>query len=436
MKPNFLSIFHFPSTIYRLVFLLSLLPIFGCIRNPATHKVHARLLSPEAERKIGVETKKKILEEYRVLASTTVTSYVDRVGQRLAQVSDRPTVDYDFTVLDNDLVNAFAVPGGFVFVTRGLLEQVNDESELAMVLGHEISHVAALHGIQMIQKEMGQNALTVLGTIGVALTAGPEAMLMVANTANLFSSLYLLGYSREKELEADNLGLQYLLRAGYDPRGALRFLKKLNEMDNESAKGWDLYFRTHPPTKERIAIIESMIGRESDKLRPHEDEYSKIKSFLPKVEESERGNISGLIYLNPPHDLTFSVPSNWILGYFNPQALISFHTLNNDGEGRIQTVELSSITITAENLAYHFAKDAGYQLEGGRDVLYQAGYGYLGHYLGISAGGKLLDIRLFATIRRGRGYILMCGAPPEKADSYALDLESILRALKFGHGRT
>jgi predicted Zn-dependent protease len=205
----------------------------GCVRNPATHKVHARLLSPEAERKIGEETKKQILEQYRVLESTTVSAYVDRVGQKIARLSDRPTVDYEFTVLDNDLVNAFAAPGGFVFVTRGLLENMHDEAELAMVLGHEIAHVAALHGVQMIQKEMGQNALTILGTIGAAVTLGPEAMLMVANTADLFSSLYLLGYSRDKELEADRLGLQYMLRAGYDPQGSLSFLKQLSTLDKD-----------------------------------------------------------------------------------------------------------------------------------------------------------------------------------------------------------
>src|SRR4029079_4547742 len=112
--------------------------------------------------------------------------------------------------------------------------------ELAMVVGHEIGHVAAMHGVQMIQKEMGQNALSILGTIGAALVAGPEAMMMMANTANLFSSLYLLGYSREKELEADNLGLQYLMRAGYDPHASLRFLKKLESSEDKDMQGWDL----------------------------------------------------------------------------------------------------------------------------------------------------------------------------------------------------
>lgn len=404
----------------------------GCIRNPATQKIHARLLSAASERKIGEETKKRILEQFRVLESTTVAAYVNDLGQKLARVSDRPTVDYDFTVLDSDLINAFAAPGGFIFVTRGLLESIDDEAELAMVLGHEISHVAALHGVQIIQKEMGQNALTILGTVGAAIVAGPEAMLMVANTADLFSSLYLLGYSREKELEADNLGLQYILRAGYDPQAALAFLEKLEEGDPEEAQGWDLYFRTHPSTKERIEIIENMVGERTEReARAQRERYQEIKALLPRVPAGERGEIKGLLYRNAVHHLSLAVPSNWALGYFHPQALIAFQTNDKKAEGRLQVVALGSSTIHADELAFRFAKDAGYQPLAGKDVLYNAGYGYLGFYVGSSATGHPMDIRLYATIRRNKGYILVCAAPINKLDSYILDIEQIMRGFRF-----
>jgi len=412
--------------------LLLIIVASACVRNPATNKRNARLLSPQAERKIGEETKKQILEQYKVIESTTVAAYVNRVGQKLAQVSDRPTVDYDFTVLNSDLINAFAAPGGFLFVTRGLIDAVDDEAELAMVLGHEIAHVAALHGVQMIQREMGQNALTILGTIGAALTAGPEAMLMVANSANLFSSLYLLGYNRENELEADNLGLQYILRAGYDPHASLRFLEKLQKLDGEASHGWDLYFRTHPQTGDRIAIIKRMIGDEDqNRVETKGSEFQKMKALLPRVDVKERGSIAGGNYSNDYHHLTLSVPSNWTLLFTHPQALVTFHTANSDGEGRLQAVILSSMTNTPETLAYRFAKDSGFQELTGRNVLYQAGYGYLGRYGGVSPGGQLMDIRLFATVRYGLGYIIMAGVEPAKADRYALDLEQIVRSLRF-----
>jgi predicted Zn-dependent protease len=240
-----------------------------------------------------------------------------------------------------------------------------------------------------------------------------------------------LGYSREKELEADNLGLQYMLRAGYDPHGALRFMKTLQTMDKEKAQGWDLYFRTHPSTEQRIQIIESMIGKTDDNPVPNVDEYGKIKAYLPKVSTAERGRIDGLRYENAALGLEMHVPSNWTLGFFHPQALVSFHTINNEAEGRLQTVQLSSTTTNAEELAAQFGAWAGFQSYGGQNILYPAGYGYLGHFAGNSPGGDILDIRLFALIRRGRGIVIFCGAPPEKSDTYALDLEQILRSLKF-----
>jgi len=420
-----------PSLLLFLTFLL--LISLSCVRNPATRKVHARLLSPEAEKKIGKDTKAKIEKEYKVLESTEVTKYVDKIGQKLAAVSDRPTVDYEFTVLDSDLINAFAAPGGYVFITRGLLENIEDEAELAMVLGHEIAHVAALHGVQIIQKQMGQNALTILGTIGAALVAGPEAMLVVSKTGSLFSSLYLLGYSREKELEADNIGLQYMLRAGYDPQASLRFLKELQKGEDKDLEGWDLYFRTHPATSERIDIIKHMIGQgDKDEKKSFSDEFRKIKALLPKVDEKERGQFEDQTYRNSVHEVTLTVPKNWLLGFFHPQSLISFHTKDQKGHGRLQQVRLSSQTLTAENLATQFSKNAGYKFISGRDVLYKAGYGFLGRYLGVSPRGKLTEYRMFATIRRGKGYILLLGAPPEKVESYFLDMERIMRGLEFG----
>jgi len=389
-------------------------------------------MSAESERRIGEEAKKQIVEQYQVLESTAVAAYVTRIGQKVARVSDRPTVDYDFTILDSDLINAFAVPGGFIFVTRGLLESMNDEAELAMVLAHEISHVAALHGVQMIQKEMGQNALSILGTIGAALTLGPEAMLMVANTTNLFSALYLLGYSREKELEADDLGLQYLIRAGYDPQASLAFLHELDKMDEKEARGWDLYFRTHPSTKERIRTIERLIGKDDrNPTASHAEDFQRMKDLLPHVSWNERGEINGQLYVNRLFRCQLTVPENWTLGFFHPQSLVAFHTRDEKAEGRLQVIGLSTTTITPEDLANKFAKFEGMQPATGRKVLYAAGYGYLGRFQGISAKGERMDMRLFATIRRGKGFILLCSVPAEEMENYILDLEQIMRKFKL-----
>jgi predicted Zn-dependent protease len=404
----------------------------GCIRNPATRKVHARLLSVESEKRIGEEAKAHILQQYQLFLSTPVQTYVDGIGQKLAVLSDRPSIDYDFTILDSDLINAFAAPGGYIFITRGLLESMEDEAELAMVLSHEIAHVTALHGVQMIQKEMGQNALAILGTLGAAIVAGPEAMLMMANTASLFSSLYMLGYSRDRELEADQLGLQYLLRAGYDPRASLRFLKKLESGDNKNLQGWDLYFRTHPPISDRIRIIEHMVGvGEADEKTSFREEYQHIKTYLPSIDLSERGTIRGRLYSNLMHRLSVSVPSNWELNFSRSHSLVSFQTSDHRAQGHLEAVTLSSPTQNAQALATLYAKNAGFHLLNGRDMLNNAGYGYLGRFIGPAATGQGLDIRLFATIRHNKGYVLWCGAPMDQPEKYILDMENILRSFRF-----
>ena len=154
------------------------------------------------------------------------------------------------------------------------------------------------------------------------------------------------------------------------------------------------------------------------------------KALLPKTDHTQ-GKIAGQTYKSRAHELKLDVPENWRLGFFHPQSLISFHTEDQEGQGRLQVTAISSMTKTAESLAYQFAKKNGLKFLQGREVLYRAGYGYLGRFLGISPRGRPMEYRLFVTIRRERGYILLCGAPPEKLESYILDMERIMRGLQF-----
>ena len=203
-------------------------------------------------------------------------------------------------------------------------------------------------------------------------------------------------------------------------------------MDSKDVQGWDLYFRPHPATQERIKLIENLIGDAPRNVATsHVEEYQKMKELLPKVDMSERGELNGQTYKNNVFRLILSVPPNWSLGFFQPQSLVSFHTNDNKGEGRLQVVRLSSMTMTDENLANLYAKMAGYQFISGRNVLFSAGYGYMGQYKGASARGEQVDIRIFSTIRHGRGFILLCSAVSEKADNYVLDMAQIIQGLKF-----
>jgi hypothetical protein len=157
-----------------------------------------------------------------------------------------------------------------------------------------------------------------------------------------------------------------------------------------------------------------------------------MKEFLPRINKTERGQIDASVYKNAFHHLSLSVPANWTLGFYNPQALVSFQTTDEKAEGQLHVVKLSSNPVTAEYLAGVYADGAGLQFLNGREVLYAAGYGYLGRYYGGSSRGQPMEFRIFVTLRKGKGYILVCEAPYEKADSYLLDIEQILRGFKFG----
>jgi predicted Zn-dependent protease len=180
--------------------------------------------------------------------------YIDDVGQRLVEVCDRNYLDYQFQVIDSPILNAFALPGGFIFITRGLLAELENEAQLAGVLGHEIGHVVARHSATQLSEAIGYQALTL-----ASMAAGPNAGEMAMVTTALSQSM-MLGYSREREFQADTMGLTYMHRAGYDPLEMSRFLSILSEK-SQGPTGYGVYSSTHPDVFERISV-----GRSKAKL--------------------------------------------------------------------------------------------------------------------------------------------------------------------------
>jgi predicted Zn-dependent protease len=426
-----------PARFPSLMSCLSILLLMGgCVRNPVTRKLETKLISEATERRIGEEAKKEILTQYKQVTDIKLVSYVTSVGDRLARVSDRPHLTYDFTILDSDLVNAFSVPGGFVFVTTGLLEQLKSESQLAGVLGHEMGHVNAYHGVVMIQKEMGYGVLTTLGAIATATQAGPAAMAMMMQTANLFTNLYLLGYSREDELQADRLGFRYVLRAGYDPRGLIRFFQRLEQLEDsrdKETKGWDLYFRTHPPTAERIRILKKYMPPTSF---PPQDEsaeskrYLEVLSSLPREGFSSQTVIAGEIFQNKALGVTLTVPKGWVYESFHPRYIIDFSSPDGVVRGELRRSIVQRLS-KPQDLASRVAKEMGFKFIGGRPVLYPCGYSYLARFLGENMMGEPTLVRMLATVRDTNGYALICFLPEDQSDRYLLPAEQVMRSFKL-----
>jgi predicted Zn-dependent protease len=424
-----------PQAIRGLVLLVcfSLLSL-GCFRNPITSKRQAKLISEEAERDIGLQTKNAILKEYGELKDPVLAQYVTNLGKRLAAVSDRPKVDYEFVVLDTELVNAFAAPGGFIFVTRGLLQEMSNEAELASVLGHEIGHVAGWHSIGMIQRQMGYGALATLGAIATGIHAGPEAMILVAQTADLFTSLYMLGYSREHELEADRVGVRYMLSAGYDPKAALSFFERLRALEKkEGPDNWESYLRSHPPTDQRIELAKAFLARPfffHRKTELNEAVYLDMKARLPNLRPEEIGQTQGKRYELPLFGVSLYIPGEWGWEPQGGRSLIGFRKAGGEAWGQLRRETLEK-SLTAEEFAQQFAGEHQWKFLQGRQVLYPAGYGFLGQFFGPGVLGGAYVYRGLFIVRDGVGWALLCAATPTRTFEYLVPFEQILRSFEL-----
>ncbi|HEX7010284.1 MAG TPA: M48 family metallopeptidase [Phycisphaeraceae bacterium] len=235
---------------------LTLATVTGCQVNPATGQQQFNVLSEAEEVRIGEQAVPEFLAQYGgELPSPEVVNHVRELGHKLARASERPDLPWEFHVVDSDVVNAFALPGGKVFVTRGMLEQLENEAQLAAVLGHEIGHVTAQHVGQQMSRQIGLEAG--LAAIGLAVGQSESQWLQVLGVgAEVGGGLYLLQFSRQQELEADQLGMRYMTRVNYNPVGALQLLQILKR----ESQGEPLEFlSTHPLPQTRIDAVEGRI---------------------------------------------------------------------------------------------------------------------------------------------------------------------------------
>jgi predicted Zn-dependent protease len=310
----------------------------GCdrVENPATGEMEYTTLSPEREKQIGEQQHPLILQQFGgEYPDPELQAYVDRVGSQLAAASDLPDAEFTFTLLDTDVPNAFALPGGYVYITRGLLTLAENEAEMAGVLGHEIGHVTARHSAQRQTRATGAGVLATLGTIGAAILGGEMAGRLAQQVTGVGAQAYLAGYSREQELEADQLGIRYLARAGYDARAMASFLEKLNEHSelqqrlagSEGDPGVMSWFATHPRTLDRVEQAIEEIGGSADGRIGH-DEYLAQIDGLVYGENPKQGVVRGRQFIHPDLGFAFEAPRGFQL-VNTPQAVIG-----RDREGR------------------------------------------------------------------------------------------------------
>jgi predicted Zn-dependent protease len=303
----------------------------GCdrVENPATGEMEYTTLSPAQERQIGEEQHPLILQQFGgEYPDPELQAYVDEVGEQLAAASDLPEAEFTFTLLDSEVANAFALPGGYVYLTRGLLALAENEAEMAGVLGHEIGHVTARHSAQRQTRATGAGLVATLGTIGAAILGGEMAGRLAQQVTGVGAQAYLAGYSRDQELEADQLGIRYLARAGYDARAMASFLEKLNaesdlqrQLAGDEGEGAAMsWFATHPRTLDRVKQAVEEIG-ESAEGRIGRDQYLARIDGLVYGENPSQGLVRGSRFVHPDLGFAFEAPSGFRLAN-TPQAVI------------------------------------------------------------------------------------------------------------------
>lgn len=293
---------------------LLLLNLAGCAQNPVSGKQDFVMMSEAQEISLGAKENANVRKQYKVYEAPALQGYVDSVGQKVARKSHRPNLRYHFTVLDTPEINAFALPGGYVYVTRGILAYLNSEAELAAVLGHEIGHVTARHGVRQASAaqvtDIGINLMSILV---------PQ---INPNLSQTFAGAILSGYGRDHELEADRLGASYLARSAFDPQAMIRVigvLKNQELFDAAAAKQegreprrYHGVFATHPDNDTRLQQVVAEAAQFAVQ-EPYEGYAAYLKQIdgLVYNDSSEQGVLRNNQFMHVGLGFALAFPHGW-----------------------------------------------------------------------------------------------------------------------------
>jgi predicted Zn-dependent protease len=320
MKTNIVSRLVFTSLILS-AFLLA--PACVRERSPVTGQKKAYGFSWEQERQIGKQSDVDIIKEYGLYDDPQVQAYVQRVAEGVLQTSDLRDADtpemyrtpMTFRVLDSPIVNAFALPGGYVYVTRGLLSHVNNEAQLAVVLGHETGHVAARHAAQQALKaQVGQLGLMAGAIVGSQVFKNPETAGQLLSLTGQAFQLLMLKYSRDDERQADDLGVRYAAQRGYDASEGANFFDTLARLGQKDGVVLPSWMSTHPDPGDRKRTV-IQLARQYErplatKVEGQEELYRHLEGLIVGNDPRE-GFVEGNTFYHPKLRFQFPVPSGW-----------------------------------------------------------------------------------------------------------------------------
>ena len=300
------------SCIYPILYCLIILTT-SCAVNPVSGKRELMLISEDGERGLGRQTDKEVVGQYGVYEDADLQNYLDGLCRRLGKLSHRPGLPYQFKILDTPVVNAFAVPGGYVYFTRGILAYLNSEAEMAGVLGHEIGRITARHSAQQLSR--AQLAQIGLG-VGMVLS---ETLRDFQELAQFGVGMLFMRFSRDNEREADDLGVEYATKAGYDATHLGSFFQTLERMAPKSARnGLPDWFSTHPNPEDRVKRVTGSAKAWRQRLglknpKTNRDAYLKKIDGMVFGEDPRYGYVEDHVFYHPLLRFLFPVPVDWKL---------------------------------------------------------------------------------------------------------------------------
>ena len=292
--------------------LLALITIIftSCSRNPVSGKKELTLMSESQELAMGQEADPQIQAEFGVYPDSSIQHYVNNLGQKLAKVSHRANILYTFRVIDSDVINAFAVPGGYIYITRGILAYLNDEAQLAGVIGHEIGHIAARHSVKQQRNAM-------LGQLGIiaGVVINPN-LARFAESASQGLGLLMLKFGRDDENQSDVLGADYSTKLGYNAHSMGNFFTTLKRSSGETAGQLPEFLSTHPDPGNRNTHVQQLADEYQKKYNITNPVLNR-NAYLQKIEgivygEDPRGGyMDDGVFYHPEIKFQFTPPTGW-----------------------------------------------------------------------------------------------------------------------------
>jgi predicted Zn-dependent protease len=385
----------------------------ACATNPATGKRQLSLMSEEQELAIGQQQDAEIRKEMGVYSDRRVQEYVTDVGLRLAQVSERPNLPWHFTVVDVPAINAFALPGGYIYITRGIMPFLQDESQLAGVLGHEIGHVTARHASEQYSRSTGAQLGLVLGSIFVPGGAG------LAQLGGSGLGLLFLKYSRDDEAQADGLGVRYAARAGWDPSGVPLMLNTLGRIEETSDdRGVPNWMATHPAADDRVQRVQSAV-RDAEagatRFTTDRDGYTRRLDGLVFGDSPNQGVVRNGSYLHAGLRLGVDFPRGWPVS--NGEAEV----VATEAGTSVQMVLVPVLRPqgrTLEGVARLSMQRAGFRTVSGQDMRINGMDAYVATFVGSMQRAGHVTVRA-AFLAQYRRVYLLAGIAPEDLFEHA-----------------